>query len=222
MKKLALALLLAMPMVASASGIGLYVPYSTGDSMSITVSPEDENYDDHDVDIDLKSAAGIGFMFDSNLGKDSLFNYRLGLEYTKETVDTDDGHSCSGDCEFGSRYNMVNTFGFGVLRTKMVRLWVGPRLNIAMDAYSDANDNNFKRVGFEIGIAPAVGVNVNFGRYFALSADVDYRFAGTFGAGDDDRDDSEFTYSGGTTGATARFYAIFKFGEEFQPSTTNN
>jgi len=219
MKKLALALLLAAPMMVSASGIGLYVPFNAGDSMALTVTPEDENRADHDVDFDLKSSAGIGFAFDTNIGKDSLFNYRLGLEMSKEEIDSSDGHSCTDNCDFGTRYNIVNTFGFGVLRTQTVRLWVGPRINIAGDAYTDDDNNNFKRAGFEVGIAPAVGINVNLGRYFALAADVDYRFAAAFGAADEDdtltSQDNGFTYTGTTKGATLRFYALFKFGEDF-------
>lgn len=223
-KKLALALLLATPMIVSASGIGLYLPYSVGDAYSVTVSPEDTNRADYDTDFDLQSSTGVGFMYDSNLGKDALFNYRLGLEYTKEEIDTFEGNSCTGNCEFGTRYNFVNTFGFGVLRTKMVRLWVGPRFNIAFDSYSDAADDNFKRIGMEFGIAPAVGVNVNFGRYFALSADADYRFAATLGAADQDdtiyAQDRGFTYKGSAKGTTVRVYAIFKFGEDYQEVIT--
>jgi len=216
LKKLMLVLLVTTPILLSAGGIGLYIPYSSGDTSSVTLSYADSNSPDEDVDFDLQSSTGLGFMYDSNLGKDSLFNYRLGLEYIKEKTDSVDGVSCVGDCEFGTRYNIVQTFGFGVLRTKIVRLWVGPRINIAGDSYSNADLADFKRVGFEIGIAPAVGVNVNLGRYFALAADVDYRFAATVGVATSDIDNSDFSYSGSTKGATARFYAIFKFGEDYQ------
>ena len=92
--------------------------------------------------------------------------------------------NCNGDCDFGTKINIVNTFGFGVLRTEKVRLWVGPRINIAYDW--DTGDDGWNRLGFEFGVAPAVGVNVNLGRLVSLAADVDYRVATTFGAYDDD------------------------------------
>lgn len=210
-KKLALSLLLAMPMAASAAGMGVYVPFSGSNTMSVTDSPD--NGVEEDLDFDFKSSAGLGLAFDTNIGKDKLFNYRLGLEFMKQEVDKLNGNSCISGCDFGTRVNMVNTFGFGVLRTQTVRLWVGPRINIAYDW--DTGDDGWNRVGFEFGVAPAVGVNVNLGRLVSLGADVDYRFATAFGAYDDDFSNSG-TYSGTTTGPTARFYVLFRFGEQFQ------
>lgn len=211
-KKLALSFLLAMPMVVSAAGMGVYVPLSVGQTMSITDSPD--YAPDQDFDFKFDPSAGFGIAFDTNIGKNKLFNYRLGLEVMKQKVDTVDGFSCTGDCSFGTRVNMVNTFGFGVLRTQTVRLWVGPRINIAYDY--DTGDYGYARVGYEFGIAPAVGVNVNLGRVVSLAADLDYRFAVAGGAYDNDFGDSG-TYSGRTTGATARFYLLFRFGENFGP-----
>ena len=207
MKKLALSLLLAMPMVASAAGMGVYVPFSVGDSATITDSPDyqvEETYD-----IDYKSSVGLGIAFDSNIGKDKLFNYRLGVEFMNEEAD-----NCAGDCDLGTKINIVNTFGFGVLRTETVRLWVGPRVNIGWTF--DTYDNNGARAEFEFGVAPAVGVNVNLGRVVSLAADLDYRFAGAFGAYDSDVLGDGGSYTSSKTGATARFYVLFRFGEEFQ------
>ena len=214
MKKLALALLLAMPMVASAAGMGVYVPFSVGDSGTYTISP-DWATNDFDVDREDKSAVGLGITFDSNIGKDKLFNYRFGFEYTNNEIDNYDGFSCGGgsDCEF-SRMNFVNTFGFGVLRTETVRLWVGPRINIGWNWQT--GDNGYADAAFELGIAPAVGVNVNLGRVVSLAADLDYRFAAVGGAWSSDFDSDSGTYTGTVTGATARFYVLFRFGEEFQ------
>jgi len=225
MKKLALSLLLTMPLVGSAAGMGVYVPFSIGDSASVTVS--EDNFDtDYDTDIDYKSAAGIGLVFDSNIGKDKLFNYRVGIEYQKTSRDTYSDEYGSGSCtQFCdmTRLNLVQTFGFGVLRTKMVRLWVGPRINIAWNYQStDYNTgyytNTYTEAAFEFGVAPAVGVNVNLGKLVSLAFDVDYRFAGVVGAYDDGELDSG-TYSGGTTGTTARFSVLFRFGETFQPAS---
>jgi len=235
MKKVLLALLLAAPMMVSASGIGLYVPYSLGDSKSVTIYPDDNTGNDREFNYDLQSGAGIGFTFDSNIGKDSLFNYRLGLEYTEQKFDKrEGGHSCTNDCEYGTKFNIVNTFGFGVLRTQTVRLWVGPRINIALEKDTQTGySTTYTRNGAEIGIAPAIGINVNLGRYFALAADVDYRFAATFGDTDVTENSSYYnsntnhgtTYGGTATGATLRFYALFKFGEDFSsaaPEPTNS
>lgn len=213
-KKPALSLLLAMPMIASAAGMGVYLPVSVGTTSSVTKDYDSSLFADEDLDVDFKPSAGLGLAFDSNIGKDSLFNYRLGLEFMKQKLDTVNGDECVEDCDFGTRFNMVHTFGFGVVRTQTVRLWVGPRLNIAYD--SDTGDNGYERVGFEFGIAPAVGINVNLGRVVSLAADLDYRFATTAGAWDSDISLDGGSYSGTTRGATARFYLLFRFGEQFQ------
>lgn len=225
MKKLALTLLLAMPMVASAAGMGIYVPLSIGDTAELT-HENDQNSLTYDSTTDFKSAAGLGIVFDSNIGKDKLFNYRVGLEYQNTTIDTRtiNGHtySCSGSwCEM-SRLNLVQTFGFGVLRTKTVRLWVGPRINVAWNWQSNDYDTGYytatySEAAFELGIAPAVGVNVNLGRVVSLAFDVDYRFAAIGGAWTDDGDSG--TYTGSGRGATARFSVLFRFGETFQPKS---
>ena len=213
-KKLALSLLLAMPMVASAAGMGVYIPVSISESADITL---DSDYGSEDLNFEYKAAAGFGVAFDSNIGKDKLFNYRLGLEYMNQEIDTVDGESCTGDCDF-TRLNMVHTFGFGVLRTQTVRLWVGPRINLAYNSHEETYANEtFTMSHFEFGVAPAVGVNVNLGRLVSLGADLDYRFAGLAGAWsyEDNFDSEDNSYSGGVTGATARFYVMFRFGETF-------
>jgi hypothetical protein len=194
--------------------MGFYLPISFATTSSVTKDYDYSLFPDQDLDVDFKPSAGLGLAFDSNIGKDSLFNYRLGLEVMKQELDTVNGDACVDDCDFGTRFNMVHTFGFGVLRTQTVRLWVGPRINIAYD--SDTGDNGYERIGFEFGIAPSVGINVNLGRVVSLAADLDYRFASTAGAWDSDISLDGGSYSGTTRGLTARFYLLFRFGERFQ------
>jgi len=224
MKKLALALLLSVPMMVHASGMGFYIPVSVGDTSNLTVS-EDGLYADYDMTQNYASTAGIGLVFDSNIGKDKLFNYRVALEYQSTTVDSTEAAGSTEDCNTYHcekiRLNFVQTFGFGVLRTETVRLWVGPRINMAWNSRSDSTDIGSgytfteSEYALELGIAPAVGINVNLGRLVSLGADLDYRYAIASGAWDDFG--SSGTYVGSTTGATARFYVMFRFGETFQP-----
>jgi len=222
--KLALALLLAMPAVANAGGIGLYVPISFGDTTDVTVTPDFGSKTDYDATVEFDAAAGLGLTYDSNLGKDKLFNYRLGVEWMTRTIDSTSAHGetykCKNDCDM-FRFQVVQTFGFGVFRTEMVRLWVGPRINVGYNYANNANDGyEDKDFNFELGIAPAVGINLNFNRWFAIAADLDYRFAYTGGARTSTvlYTDKETTasYSGSNNGATMRLYAIFKFGEDFR------
>lgn len=215
---LAAALMLAMPAIVNAAGMGIYVPVSVGDSGSYTQNYDNDLIPDQEIDIDYKPSAGVGIAFDTNLGRDRVFNYRLGLEYMKREIDAEDGVSCSGDCDFGARLNMVHTFGFALLKTETVRLWMGPRINIAYEW--DSGDNGYVRENFELGVAPALGINVNLGRLVTLGADLDYRVAGTAGAWDSDIALDGGSFSGSTQGATARFYLLFRFNEKFRPEQT--
>lgn len=212
-KKLALSLLLAMPMVASAAGMGVYIPFHLTET-------EDIDYDSGgSYEFGYKPSAGFGVAFDSNIGKDKLYNYRLGLEYSSTELDTIDGQTLSGTLTKDT-FNIINTFGFGVLRTKTVRLWVGPRINIQFEngEYSSSTEN-VEQTSFGIGLAAAAGINVNLGRLVSLSADLDYHAVSIAGTEDYSDifgySDSE-AYTGTNKGATARFYVLFRFGEEFQ------
>ncbi|MEN8147623.1 MAG: hypothetical protein ABFR02_08385 [Campylobacterota bacterium] len=213
-KKLALSLLLAMPMVVSAAGMGVYIPVTITETETI-------DYDfGGSSDFEYKPGAGFGIAFDSNIGKDKLFNYRLGLEYTSAELDTLNGRELSGTLT-NNRFNIVNTFGFGVLRTKMVRLWVGPRINIQFEngEYTSSTET-VDLYSFGLGVAGALGVNVNLGRTVSLAADLDYHIASI--AGTEDYSNIFGTsysedYTGTNKGVTARFYVLFRFGETFQP-----
>ena len=203
-KKIALSFLLAAPVVVNASGMGVYIPIGVANSSSVT----GDYYDDTN-DREYEQDFGFGVTYDSNIGKDKLYNYRLGVEYVNAAVDTHNGYT--SDQEFG-RFNVVNTMGFGVVRNKNIRLWIGPRLNVALNWSSE--DNGYYESAFEFGIAPAAGINLNLSRTVALGFDVDYRFAFVAGAWSNNTNDD--TYTGSMTGPTARFYLLFKFGEEFQ------
>jgi len=202
-------LLITAPLFLNASGLAVYAPYGLGDSHAVTRSPT--NGIETEYDIDYKSNLGLGLAYDGNLGEDTLSNTRFSLEYTKREVDTFANIGCTGNCEAGERINMVTTFGFGIVRTKVVRLWLGPRFNLAYNWHSR---NTYSTGGLEVGIAPALGINVNIGSHLSLAADVDYRWAGEFGAWTDDLGGSG-SYTSSIQGATARFYVFFRFGEVY-------
>lgn len=212
-KKLALSLLLTMPMVASAAGMGIYIPFN------ITENEEIE-YDElfsGTYDYEYKPSAGIGIAFDTNIGKDALFNYRLGLEYSHAEIDNYYGNSLTSGQEYTKdKFNIVNTFGFGVLRTETVRLWVGPRVNIQFESgeFSNSSTTIWTQDSVGLGFGLAGGVNVNLGRLVSLAADLDYHAVAISGT-----EDSAFynvEYSGVNSGVTARFYLLFRFGEKFR------
>lgn len=210
-KKSLLILLLLLPLGLNAVGLGFYVPVSfeekTSASYSVELAP---NYS---ADTHYKESAGFGFVLDTNVQKDKVFNYRLGIELIDRTLKDVNNTSCENDCSYGTRLNVIHTFGFGIVKSENVRLWIGPRINMAFNTQSGGN--YYDRTEFEIGIAPVLGLNVSLAKEVSLSLDVDYRLSNIIGYSNDSGPYSQVSYSGTTEGATARLYIIFKINDGF-------
>jgi hypothetical protein len=87
-------------------------------------------------------AIGAGLVLDTNLAYDRVFNYRLKLGGEQVTADRE------RELKFG-RINMNHVFGFGVVRTKVVRFWFGPSIG---GSYSWSNSSSDQK--YYLGIAP--------------------------------------------------------------------
>lgn len=109
---------------------------------------------DHDVD-------AKGFMFDTNVAKNRLFNYRF-------TYQNEENKQSNGDFKFKG-YTIANDFGFGAFRNQWVRLWIGPRFTTT--AYDKVTIGGVTRGTDVVGIAygPVIGINVNFPQVVSLS-----------------------------------------------------
>jgi len=211
-KKLALSLLLAVPIMANAAGMGVYIPLNLTETEKI-----DFDYSGTS-EFEYKPSAGLGIAFDTNIGKDRLFNYRFGFEYSSAELDTVDGQTLPSTAT-KKKYNFVNTFGFALLRNRSIRLWVGPRINIQFEnGVYDSGYEYFEQTSFGIGLAAAAGLNVNLGRTVSLAFDLDYHAVSLGGVEDYynfiGQSYSE-DYTGTNKGATARFYVLFRFGERY-------
>ncbi len=219
-KKIILTFLVLIPLSLNAGGLGIYVPMSFAENSSANYKSDYSTYSslyvpDYTSKTDYKESAGIGFVFDTNVQKDKLFNYRLGVEFLNRVVQDVNGTACTDNCDYGLRVNIVNTFGFGIVRNENIRVWVGPRINIAYNS----DNGNASRTELELGIAPVIGINVNLGKVISLSFDLDYRIAAISGSTYFSSNSySTGSYSGTTQGATARLYLIFKIGDGFNPA----
>ncbi|MEA2072935.1 MAG: hypothetical protein U9O86_05060 [Campylobacterota bacterium] len=210
MKKIALSLVagIVAPIVLQAGGIGVYVPYSLGIERTGTVySWEGDN--DATIDHTLKNKTGIGIALATNLGKESVFGYKVGIEYTNPEVDSPYATTAA------DKYAVIQTLEFGVVNTNVVKVWLGPRFDIAYETYD--NGYGFSRTGMEFGIAPAVGINVNITDYIAITFDLDYNFAWQGGSASGDiygTWDTYESYDMSSTGPSARLGVFFKWDEE--------
>jgi hypothetical protein len=100
-----------------------------------------------------------------------------------------------------------NDFGFGIVRTKSVRLWLGPELRIAFFTGTDESSTGVTQrdvslVG--VGIGPVLGVNFNIGSNLSLCLKTAYLFNSYSGSGE-----------GKQIGATYAPDADYKFKENF-------
>lgn len=157
---------------ARAVGMGVYLGAGTG-SGNIEVE-----VDDQDTDL---SSVDAGFVFDTAVAKNKVFNYRLKLGYSQDTYKYDYG--------INSRYNhdakatlkgvaLENTFGFAIVRTAPFRLWIGPQLHLSyrstdnLEVDGEKVDLSAWSVG--MGIAPVLGANFNIGPVVTLGVELGY------------------------------------------------
>jgi len=183
------------PVALNAFGLGISVPLLTN------VEHESNNrYGSWEED----KVSGFGFVLDSNVGKNRLYNYRLNIESTE--VETE------GGLKF-DRLSFVNTFGFSLFRNKRVRVFAGPRLNIGVEERRDGD-------GAEVSIAPVVGVNVHLGSVVSLGFDIDYKISAlSSSVGDYGYSYNRYYYDDydeDLSGMMARFYVLFKLGERYK------
>lgn len=115
----------------------------------------------------------IGVVMDTNLSKDKLFNYRLGLSYEAEDFErTGFKYRAHGGC-------IENDFGFGIIRDDSIRLWIGPELRISY--FEKDWGNGVKTSLAEVGMGPVVGLNININPGITLAAKAGYMIIGTGG-----------------------------------------
>lgn len=188
---------------AQSIGLGFYVPFSSGTSTN-EISDGGPNWNAS------HSGAGFGFVMDTKLAGDKLFNYRLniGFHYSSSLADNPDYIAILPDSYYNygydvSNYSLVfdNTFGFGFLRTPALRLWAGPQLRFGYtfgtgDAnckycnYTDKLEITDYQVG--LGFAPVLGANFNLGNVVSLCADMGYRWTIGYGGCNYDYYDNSF------------------------------
>jgi len=175
-----------------AGGLGLYM---------LNIIDENSYYDYEETGKDYGYSPGVGLTYDINLGKNNLFSYRVGIDYYKAS-----GTSSYYDYDLNgtqsplkkrsiekSTMTLVNTFGFGIYRTKHLRLWLGPQVNIMK--VKETNDYNDYFVDFSAG--PVAGINYNINNDFSLAVDASLMVVGD------------------TTSSQIRVYAFWRFDENF-------
>ena len=155
-----------------------------------------------------RDVSNVGFVVDTAVARNKVFNYRF--TFLKEENNADGGRlDMQG-------YAMTHDFGFGVVRTKNVRLWLGPQLKGSY--YDDITLNSGGTttgdvVGF--GVGPVIGLNVNLPQVVSFSFTAAYHIIG-FYTGDSYYDSSGNYYDtvdSDSTGLYLTLGLIFRINE---------
>ena len=176
------------------------------------------------------NGVGFGLLLDTAVARNEVVNYRAHIGYE---------NLVNNGSVFFSRYGMhrayfSNTFGFGVVRRKSVRFWMGPQLSFSA-VYKDLNvpyrfqiviPRNtlyYKSYRYNflvpmIGFGSVFGVNVNIGDHFTFGFEAGFHTS--MGVGPYKHSvNNLYVFNAGTPGATllpvrestSRDYEYFKF-----------
>jgi len=162
-------LLILSATILHASGLGIAIPIGFGKT----------DYDWYKADA---IQGGFCFIFDTNVARKSLFNYRLsvGLESFNHdymydiliydwNTDTYVPGQANGERK-GSRIVTDHAFGFGILKSSIIRLWMGPTLRFGFMPG--------KHPGLTIGVGiTALGLNFNLGSLMTVAFEAGYSYA---------------------------------------------
>ncbi len=144
-------LFLAAANSASAIGIGLIMK-DTGAQQTSQM-----NFLSSPLVFIFQRLVGTDLTLDTAVAEDLLFNYRLNFDC--ET-------SYSDSAFYGSPYNInrfmcTNTFGFGLIRTRFVRLWLGPQLMSSYEFRSHDNYVSDAAVYNKLGAVAGINIHAN-------------------------------------------------------------
>ncbi len=121
-----------------------------------------------------RSNSHVSVIFDTNLSDNHLFNYRLSLGTGSSEPDTY-GITMSG-------FVVTHDFGFQLVHARMVKVWLGPQINIAnYDSHESNNGLSYKGTVTGFGVGPVLGLNLNVGSLVSLSLDAGIRRMGYVG-----------------------------------------
>lgn len=193
---------------ARAVGLGFYGEVGGGNS-EWELDFDSGGEEDFDADT---SHAGFGFVLDTAVSTDRVFNYRLNVGYDRFANELEDG---GDDVDFDGLV-IDNTFGFGIVRTPEVRLWIGPQIRFA--AYSGSPDGaeDLDITLGAFGLGPVLGLNLNVGPVATLAFELGIRWIGYAGEGewdDGSNDDFDVSISEGMLFLNAAM--LFRTGERF-------
>jgi len=194
---------------AMAIGLGFYLnPGIFGGEADWTL--ESTGYKPSDYTQDTEHT-GFGFVLDTAVAKNSLFNYRLNLgmeEFTSE------GGANTAEYELDS-FVIDNTFGFAVFKNKLVRIWLGPQIRVSISDGEIKDFEDFDISLFGFGIGPVFGANFNLGKVFTPAVTIGCRYTSYFGTGESKISSYECDYTITETTLFFNVALLFRMGDMY-------
>lgn len=182
---------------ANAIGIGLYTTLTnSGDA-----DWENTSINSTVINRDLDQKE-FGFVLDTAIATNRLFNYRLQLAIVDVSYDNIDMDG----------FVLSNTFGFGIIRNADLRFWVGPQ--VGFKYLTSKDDNDIDLITFDLGAA--TGLNYHISSNISLTADLGYRL-GYGGASDSSNTSSsneDFDYNINENQFFVNVGLLFRFGRD--------
>jgi hypothetical protein len=160
---------------AHAVGFGIYGNFNP---MWGTYDGNDANHSDL-ASLDYsKINIGGGALLDLAVARRSVFNYRVsfGVESVQDVLPGVVTPVAVTYHFSGFRLKLMNSFGFGVVRTAPIRLWMGPQFGFTVLNEGDVNNNGIVSFGPLPGVV--AGLNINMGPVLTLGFELnaDYQF----------------------------------------------
>ncbi len=193
-----------------AIGLGVYGTTGSG-SGSFKLDESGGTTDEGDVDV---KQTGFGFVLDTAVAKDKVFNYRLNVGIEEVDLDFKPDDTSQVYPWESDRFVVTQDFGFAVFKREIVRLWLGPELKLSYETGQEVADPTVEAWLFGIGVGPVLGANFNFGPVFTLGLKGGYLFEGYAGQmTQSGSDDDTLTMSNGN--AFLNLSAIFRIKDSY-------
>ncbi|MBN2077560.1 MAG: hypothetical protein JW838_01250 [Spirochaetes bacterium] len=117
------------------------------------------------------SLTGLDFVMDTAVARDRLFNYRLTIECANFTRWEE--RLFSSRSYQVNRLLWANTFGFGIVRTRLMRIWVGPQVALSYEFKN--RDRAILGSAIYTTVGPVVGANINTWENVTLGFELGFR-----------------------------------------------
>jgi hypothetical protein len=121
---------------------------------------------------------GGGFALDTAVAKDTLFNYRLNVGYQFTDRMYEGSFSGLPRKVESHGFSLNNIFGFGVYRSELMRVWLGPSIRFSTNFHSDFDgflgDVDVATIG--VGGGLATGINFHTGTIGSASLSLGYQY----------------------------------------------